>query len=457
MSKAPPAQPLAAFDRNVRLRGEAANRRVHIPRLIAFHRLGENRNSPRLWLESRRLEVLGFAAGTSFVVEGRSGAVRLRVSPEGTHHVAQRRAAGGLRPIIDIVNRTLLAPITKWDEVKVAASSGIIDVTASVRAFTIQRQRSSLAPWRTLEIFSGGGTLSAAISAHLDFHLVAGVEIEPRFADVWQAAHRDAVLIQADVRRIHPSELPQHEVLVAAIPCTSHSPLGRAKKALKNKPELGDTGDLFLSIAAIVATHLPLACVFENVPSFGTALAGQTLAHHLRLLGYHVTETVLDPHKQWAEPQDRRRWLLVATLAPGFALQAPNLPFTGDLSAVIDLPSERDCSDAQRIAGSIAALKRHRERHRALGHGFGFSTINPDSSRVPTVVRSYHKINVGPFVETPFGLRLLRKHEVEKLMGCTINCEHYATAIEILGQGVQTRVFSGVLTQLAAFLRAARG
>jgi hypothetical protein len=98
-------------------------------------------------------------------------------------------------------------------------------------------------------------------------------------------------------------------------------------------------------------------------------------------------------------------------------------------------------------------LRRHRERHRALGHGFGFSTITACSTRVPTVVRSYHKINVGPFVETAFGPRLLRKHEVEKLMGCAINCDHYATAIEILGQGVQTRVFGGVLTQLAAFLR----
>jgi DNA (cytosine-5)-methyltransferase 1 len=324
----------------------------------------------------------------------------------------------------------------RWDEVKIAASSGVIDVTPSVRAFTIQRHRNARAPWRTLEVFSGGGTLSAAISEHPDFNLVAGVEIEPRFADVWQAAHRDAVLIQADIRRIHPSEYPPHDVLVAALPCTSHSMLGRAKKSLGRKPELGDTGDLFLSIAALVATHLPVACVFENVPAFGTALAGQALVHHLRQLGYHVTETILDPHKQWDQPQDRRRWLLVATLAPGFALQTPNAPFSGDLSAILDPPSEEDRWDAKRIAGSIIALERHRERHRALGHGFGFSTITVDSSRVPTVVRSYHKINVGPFVETPFGLRLLRKHEVEKLMGCTINCDHYATAIEILGQGV---------------------
>ncbi len=41
-------------------------------------------------------------------------------------------------------------------------------------------------------------------------------------------------------------------------------------------------------------------------------------------------------------------------------------------------------------------------------------------------------------------------------MGCAVDCEHYATAIEILGQGVQTRVFNEVLTQLAAFLHAGR-
>lgn len=427
--------------------------RVRHHQLLSFHKIGENRGSPRLWLESRRLETLGFSAGTGFVVETRPRGVRLRASAEGKQHVAQRRAAGGLRPIIDVVNRALLAPLIKWEEVKVAGSVGLIDVTPSVRAFTIRRQRRSRAPWRTLEVFSNGGTLSDAIGAHSDFRLVAGIEIEPRYADVWQAAHRDALLIQADIRLIHPSEFPPHEVLVAAIPCTSHSPLGRAKKSLRRKPELGDTGDLFLCIAALVATHLPLACVFENVPSFGSSLAGQTLAHHLMQLGYHVTQTILDPHQEWSEPQDRRRWLMVATLHQGFAVQPPNKPFDRDLSEILDPPSERDRIEAKRIAGSIAALCRHREHHRALGHGFGFTTINAQSSRVPTIVRSYHKINVGPFVESKYGPRLLRKHEVEKLMGCAVACEHYATAIEILGQGVQTRVFSEVLTQLAAFLR----
>jgi len=45
------------------------------------------------------------------------------------------------------------------------------------------------------------------------------------------------------------------------------------------------------------------------------------------------------------------------------------------------------------------------------------------------------------------------KEEVERLMGCEIDSEHYATAIEILGQGVQTRIFREILQQLAGFLK----
>jgi hypothetical protein len=37
-------------------------------------------------------------------------------------------------------------------------------------------------------------------------------------------------------------------------------------------------------------------------------------------------------------------------------------------------------------------------------------------------------------------------------MGYEIDCAHYATAIEILGQGVQTRVFRVILGQIAGFM-----
>ena len=56
-------------------------------------------------------------------------------------------------------------------------------------------------------------------------------------ADEWQARHSNAILVQSDIRALHSSELPEFDVLIGGIPCTSHSNLGRAKKQLAGKPE----------------------------------------------------------------------------------------------------------------------------------------------------------------------------------------------------------------------------
>lgn len=421
-------------------------------KFLAFHKLGENRQSPRVWIESQRLDSLGFHAGGGFTVERLPNKVRLRPAVLADNHVSSRISGGQKRPIIDIANRHLLAPLVDFAEIKIAGAFRQIDVTPSTRAFHICRGLKAKLPFKTIEVFAGGGTLSAAIEASPNFCLVAGIEIEPKYADVWQLAHPDATLVQADVRQLHPSDLPEHDVLIASIPCTSHSMLGRAKKSLAGKPELGDTGDLYLSICEFVAHRLPLACLFENVPAFAKSLAGQSLAHHLRNIGYHIEEILLDPFNEWNEPQDRKRWVMTAMLKPGFKLKSPGIAYRGTAADFLDAPGERDAADAERIAGSITALRRHNLRHAALGHGFGFTTINRDSVKIPTLVRSYHKINTGPFVETPYGPRLLRKHEAERIMGSHVRCDHYATAIEILGQGVQTRVFKEILAQIGRFL-----
>lgn len=422
-------------------------------KLISFQKLGENRQTPRLWLESRRLAALGFTVGTPFTVEARTNGIRLRPAVLSNNHVSRRISGFRERPIIDVANRSLLLPLDGFLEIKVTAAYKRIDVTPSARGFHIRRSLTARPPFRAIEVFCGGGTLSAAIIDSRDFNLVAGVEVEPKYADVWQQAHPNAILYQADIRRVHSTELPPHEALIASIPCTSHSNLGRAKKSLAGKPELGDTGDLYLCVAQIVAHHLPLACVFENVPAFRNSLACLSLVQHLQRIGYSISEIVVDPWREWNEPQDRKRWIMVATLKPGFQIRSPQIPFTGTVGDYLDAPADSDRQEAERITGSIKSLCRHNKRHAKLGHGFGFTTINRESTRVPTVVRSYHKINTGPFVETPHGLRLLHKEEVERLMGCEIDCAHYATAIEILGQGVQTRIFREILVQLAKFLK----
>jgi hypothetical protein len=169
--------------------------------------------------------------------------------------------------------------------------------------------------------------------------------------------------------------------------------------------------------------------------------------------GYHVFTTVLEPNAEWGEIEDRRRWILIATLDREFTLTPRGKECSTPLREFLDPPDEsRDRADCLRIARTIEGLEKHNARHRAMGHGFGFTVVDGSEKSIPTIPKSYHKINTGPFVQTPYGLRLLRQAEVERIHGVQLRTQHYATALQILGQGVQTRVFRSLFQQLGDHL-----
>ena len=65
-------------------------------------------------------------------------------------------------------------------------------------------------------------------------------------------------------------------------------------------------------------------------------LLEEMLPGNLRRLGCHVTVEVLRPNEDWAELEDRRRWLLVGTLARPFTIQVPHEGCGTPASAFID-------------------------------------------------------------------------------------------------------------------------
>ena len=421
--------------------------------LVIFQALGRNGASNRLWVESRRHEALGFGAGVPFSIESLSERLVLRPAILANNHVSSRAIPDGRRPIIDLSNQSILGNLAEYTELKIIASFERIEVEPSRRAFAIRRSHEVAPPFRVLDAFAGGGTLSAAVVADPRYKVVGGIEIEPNYADHWQAAHPEAVLVQCDIRAVESAHLPQFDILVAGIPCTSHSNLGRAKKGLAGQPELGDTGDLFLSVLGLVRDRMPAAVVLENVPHFGTSLAGELTVLTLRRLGYEVVVNVLRPNSEWGEIEDRQRWVLIATLDRPLVLRVPGIRCGATVAEFLDAPdAATDQADAKRIAGTLRGLRSHAERHRALGHGFGFTVLDGTETRIPVIPKSYAKINTGPFVETPFGPRLLRQAELERIRGCAVATRHHATAAEILGQGVQARVFREILRQLANHL-----
>jgi hypothetical protein len=174
---------------------------------IAMQKLGRNGDRWRLWIESQRLGRLGFAPGTPLEIQSESGHLTLRPAILGENHVSSRVAPNRRRPIIDLASQLMLAGLADYSEVKIIATFERIQVSPSHRAFAIQRSRTLTPPFRVLEVFAGGGTMTAALKGNTVFQVVAGVEIEPDFAEEWQAQHPDATLVQADRRALHSSEL----------------------------------------------------------------------------------------------------------------------------------------------------------------------------------------------------------------------------------------------------------
>ena len=171
---------------------------------LSVQPLGRNREVPRLWIESQRLNRLGFTPGTPLAIRSQSGQLTLKPAILGENHVSSRLLPGGRRPIIDLASQSLLAGLAGYSEVKIVASFERIQVSPSHRAFAIQRCRTLVPPFRVLEVFAGGGTLTAALTGNATFQVVAGVEIEPDFADEWQAQHPEATLVQSDKINMGP-------------------------------------------------------------------------------------------------------------------------------------------------------------------------------------------------------------------------------------------------------------
>ena len=65
--------------------------------LIAIQPLGRNREIHRLWIESQRLNRLGFTPGTPLEIRSQSGQLTLTPAILGENHVSSRRVSGGRR------------------------------------------------------------------------------------------------------------------------------------------------------------------------------------------------------------------------------------------------------------------------------------------------------------------------------------------------------------------------
>lgn len=133
-----------------------------------------------------------------------------------------------------------------------------------------------------------------------------------------------------DIRKIDPTEIPEHDLLCAGFPCQPFSKAG-SQEGWRDAVR----GTVFFNIVEILRHHQPEFLILENVAHFVRHDDGNTylkVKEALESLGYEVKYMQFSPH-QFGVPQIRERIYMVGQLGGLNGFDWPKPETTGaDLS-----------------------------------------------------------------------------------------------------------------------------
>lgn len=172
------------------------------------------------------------------------------------------------------------------------------------------------------------------------------------------------------------------DVLCAGFPCQAFSLAG---KRLGFKDET--RGTLFFEIEDILRNHQPKAIFLENVKGLAIHDKGRTLKtilEHLDDAGYDVVPPQILNAMDYGVPQHRERIYIIG-FRKNLHVNISRFKYPEPTSTGNNRPKFRDVMEKQVPSVKyylsdvyVETLKRHRSRHEAAGHGFGYEIIDID-------------------------------------------------------------------------------
>ena len=156
---------------------------------------------------------------------------------------------------------------------------------------------------KVCSLFSGIGGIDLGFK-QAGFDVVWANEIDKYAAETYKKNFGDETLVVKDLRKIHPNEIPNFDVLVAGFPCQSFSSAG------KQRGFNDERGQLFFEIVRIVEEKQPEIIFLENVANLLEHDEGKTFLtvyNELVPFGYSFKYCVMDAQEYGNIPQHRER------------------------------------------------------------------------------------------------------------------------------------------------------
>jgi DNA (cytosine-5)-methyltransferase 1 len=403
--------------------------------------LGENRGTPRVYLQGKWMLQAGFKPDDRISLTTEQG--KLTIALDGT---GDRKVSGKENrtiPVIDIETQDLRRIFGNATRLEIRAYNQSIVVTP---AYTHSLALARKLTFAEGSLFSGGGFLTEA-AKQLGFAPRFGVEINPDYAEVYERNHPEAQMYNCSVEEMAWDALRSYRplgLLTMGIPCEPFSRIrtlnkGGQEKRDKSLPyEAHDHGDLvFFGLRAIEATN-PHTVLIENVPDFLKSGAYYILHGVLKRLGYYVDARVVDP-VEYGELTSRKRAVIVARTDAPVVWPEGAQRDSRTLGEILEPPEGREWFDRT----TKSWLYDHWDKQTAKGNGFAAQQVSADSTMVGTIKKRYFAgQGDNPVVKHPTkeGVhRWFTMTEVKRLHG--IDDSYYVgdtktLAGELIGQGV---------------------
>lgn len=232
--------------------------------------------------------------------------------------------------------------------------------------------------YRSIDLFAGIGGIRLGFEQAFKsgMETVFASELDEKAVATYTANFKDDFAVVGDITQVDEREIPSHDILLAGFPCQAFSLAGQRKGFDDAR------GTLFFDVARIVRYHKPKVVFCENVKNLVNHDRGRTfrvIRGILEDMGYRVFWQVLNS-RDFGVPQNRERIYVVA-FRSDFAPVAFAFPERmGETRTIKDIVEEKEVSAKYYLSTAyLESLKKHRARHEAKGHGFGYEIREIDS------------------------------------------------------------------------------
>ena len=237
--------------------------------------------------------------------------------------------------------------------------------------------------FRSIDLFAGIGGI------RLGFDKAFKNNIKTVFASEWdkyaQRSYRanfaDNFDIAGDITKIEASHIPAFDICLAGFPCQAFSLAGK-HMGFEDDYKGICRGTLFQDVVRICEYHKPKVIFCENVKGLTIHDKGRTfkvITKAFEQIGYTVFHKILNS-KDFGVPQNRER-IYIVCFRNDICVSQFNFPKGNGLKTCIrDIMEQAPISPKYYLSDTyVETLRRHKARHEAAGHGFGYEIRPLDS------------------------------------------------------------------------------